>query len=180
MNIDYELLKWIQNNRIIDLDPFLQFISKETSSISFGIVVCLILVGLFINQKKIARDSFFILTTLIINALIIFLLKTIINRPRPFISHEDIIQLTSGGSPSMPSGHAAEVFCLAVLVWFTLKNRIAMAVFILWATLIAYSRMALGVHYPMDILVGAAVGSSVAFLCFKIYLKLPFNQPRTS
>jgi len=98
------------------------------------------------------------------NALFIYHLKISFQRVRPFNAHEDIIRLTSGGSFSFPSGHTAEVFALAFSMLFLFKNKLAFYFFLIWAIIIAYSRMALGVHYPLDIISGALFGSLFAYL----------------
>ncbi len=81
----------------------------------------------------------------------------IVVRHRPFVDHvvNQLIQ-KSATSKSFPSDHAAISFALAgVLSYFYPKWTIAIYVF---AFLIALSRVFVGVHYPTDIVVGAAVG----------------------
>ena len=67
-----------------------------------------------------------------------------------------------GGQYGFVSSHAANFFALSVLMIYMLKpllkRRWLCIFFFLWASLIAYSRMYLGVHYPADILGGAIVG----------------------
>jgi len=64
------------------------------------------------------------------------------------------------GSDSFPSGHAATSFaCAATLAWLTPLSPVALY---LLAALIAFSRVYVGVHYPLDVIGGAALGYGVA------------------
>ena len=83
-------------------------------------------------------------------------LKEAVGRERPHL--RPLIDLPA--SSSFPSGHAATSFaCAAVLAW--LVPRLAVPAFVL-AAAIGYSRIYVGVHYPLDVLGGAALGLAVA------------------
>ncbi len=63
-------------------------------------------------------------------------------------------------SDSFPSGHAATSFaCAALLAWLTPLPKVALFGL---AALIAFSRVYVGVHYPLDVLGGAALGLAIA------------------
>ena len=85
-------------------------------------------------------------------------------RPRPFVTHQAFTHLLSAPSPdpSFPSDHAAVAFAIAfgVLAF----SRRAGILFLAAATLISLSRIALGLHYPSDVLAGALVGWAAALL----------------
>ena len=66
----------------------------------------------------------------------------------------------------MPSSHAANFFAVATV--FSYFYRKYQWIFWFLASLVAYSRVAVGVHYPFDILVGAMSG--VLFGAFWIYM----------
>jgi len=81
-----------------------------------------------------------------------------------------------GGQFGFISSHAANTFALAAFLNFTLgKNHPWLKWFYLWAALVAYSRIAVGVHYPGDILVGGLTGVFWGWL-FAQLTKKAFSQ----
>ncbi|MEZ5490585.1 MAG: phosphatase PAP2 family protein [Gammaproteobacteria bacterium] len=90
-------------------------------------------------------------------------LKAFIKRDRPFVHRGNPTSLiTPADKFSMPSGHSAAAFLMATLaaVYFP---ALGVSVYC-WATLIGLSRILLGVHYPGDVIAGAALGSSCAVM----------------
>jgi undecaprenyl-diphosphatase len=89
------------------------------------------------------------------------LLRQAIGRERPplrFPEPHPLVQVP--GNPGFPSGHAATSFaCAATLAWLTPLSPIALYAL---ATLVAFSRVYVGVHYPLDVIGGAALGLGVA------------------
>jgi undecaprenyl-diphosphatase len=85
-------------------------------------------------------------------------------RPRPFTSHADGTHLLAAPSPdpSFPSDHAAASFAIAFAM-LAFSRRAGLG-FLAAAVLIGLSRIALGVHYPTDVLAGVAVGWAAAML----------------
>lgn len=73
-----------------------------------------------------------------------------------------------GGYYGFFSSHASNVFGLAVLIGLYLKPKIKymLLLLILWAAIISYSRIYLGVHYPLDIICGALFGSLIGYFTF--------------
>ena len=71
---------------------------------------------------------------------------------------------------SMASSHAANHFAFAVfmVLLYGFKKRSNMVFWLSWATVIAYSRVYNGVHYPSDVLVGALLGAFFGFVMFKL------------
>lgn len=84
------------------------------------------------------------------------------DRPRPFAAHPAMTHLLAAPSPdpSFPSDHAAAAFAIAFA--FLFFSRRAGAVFLLLASVVALSRIALGLHYPSDVLAGMCVGWAAA------------------
>ncbi len=99
------------------------------------------------------------------------LLKPNIARLRP--SHDPaVMNLLSyvheyrGGRFGFPSSHAANSFGFMVLSSLILKNRNYTICAAVWAILCSYSRIYLGVHFPLDILCGTICGILIGFLCY--------------
>ena len=91
--------------------------------------------------------------------LLVLVLKVAFERPRPAASIPQADPLMGAHGYSLPSGHAATAFAGAVALGYLWRR--AAALFLLLATAIAYSRVYVGVHYPGDVLVGAAIGAAV-------------------
>lgn len=84
-------------------------------------------------------------------------LKDLVDRPRPPLADARVLVETPlPSSSSMPSAHAATAFAVAVAVG-TLHPRLRVAL-LAAATLVGVSRVYLGVHFPTDVLAGAALG----------------------
>ena len=90
-------------------------------------------------------------------------LKRAFDRPRPPVADPAVHPLVAvPHDHSMPSGHASTAFAAAVAVGLV-HPRLRWPLLAL-ATLIAISRVWLGVHYLSDVLAGAALGTAVALL----------------
>ena len=76
----------------------------------------------------------------------------------------------SSKSFSFFSGHAANSMAVAAFIFFNFKDKIKFFGYIfLWPFIFAYSRIYLGLHYPIDILTGYLFGFTFGFLLFKVY-----------
>lgn len=96
------------------------------------------------------------------------LLKPLIERVRPCHILPDVHLLVGcGGGWAMPSAHAANVFGQALL--FAIAEPKSRWYLLVFASMVALSRVFVGVHYPGDILVGAALGVGIGFMGAKAF-----------
>lgn len=131
------------------------------------------LVGLFLlwyfgdfTFKKFATIIFFGIGGL---AVVVFAIKFLFKRQRPQGDWGGIYRSTD--PHSFPSGHAARAFMIAFLATLLTPFWVALA-FCVWAPLVAFSRVTMGVHYLSDIIVGAIVGILVGLFGLQIYQPL--------
>jgi undecaprenyl-diphosphatase len=93
-------------------------------------------------------------------------LSEIVDRSRPFVVDPSGVHLFSGhaADPGFPSDHATGAFAVAMAIF--LRNRLWGSVALVAATVLAVGRVAIGVHFPSDVLAGAALGCGVALLLY--------------
>ena len=95
-------------------------------------------------------------------------------RPSRDPSLEGLVHLVdgyTGGEYGFASSHASNSFAIATLMFLCLRDKYSRLIWLfLWAFLVSYSRLYLGVHYPLDLLAGAGVGTIIAWLLSKVWL----------
>lgn len=168
-SLDISLLREINVNRITGLDGVFIFLSGIGPIIAASIPLVFILIGFLKKKREIWFNGIKIAAPYLLSVIISNVIKTNVARPRPFTTFSFIQKLSSGGSGSFPSGHTSDVFSIAMAVSLLYPKPGVVIPIFLWAILVAYSRMDLGVHYPTDVLAGALIGIAAALLCYVLF-----------
>jgi undecaprenyl-diphosphatase len=94
------------------------------------------------------------------------IVSRVVDRPRPFVADPRGVHVFARhvADASFPSDHATAAFAIATAV--LLRDRRWGVVVLAFAALLAAGRVALGVHYPSDVLGGAALGAAVSLLLY--------------
>jgi len=152
IRLDRRVEAWIVAHRVGALDhPFVWLSATGVFGLVWIVLGAVVAVAL-------RRLSVFLLVVVadVLADLAASGLQAAVGRPRPDETH----RLVEVSSFSFPSGHAATSFACA-LVLASFVPRLAVAFFAL-ATLMAFSRLYLGVHYPLDVLGGGVLGLATA------------------
>ncbi len=193
---DTELFLTLNGIHVDWLDPIFWFISGTKSWIPF--YAWLLYMILKKDTAHFKQIDWRLIAGLVVSVALLIttadqlasgLLKPLVGRFRP--SHEPSIEglvhlllndngdFYRGGKYGFVSSHAANSFALAVFVSRVVKKRWLTYLLIVWAVLVSYSRIYLGVHYPGDIIGGALIGIGAAFLWSELYsqfkLKMRLN-----
>jgi undecaprenyl-diphosphatase len=173
--LDTELFLWLNARHNSFFDPIMYWASHKLFWIPFYAIL------LFIIIREYKKKSIYILASI---ALLItlcdqtasHLIKQSVRRLRP--SHEPalegIIHLSKagpGGQFGFVSSHAANAFGLAIFLILLLpkKYRALKWILLFWATLVAYSRIYVGVHYPGDVIAAGILGAALAYCVYRLY-----------
>jgi undecaprenyl-diphosphatase len=98
------------------------------------------------------------------------------DRARPYEAHPAAAHLfiAPSSDPSFPSDHATAAFAIAVSIW--LRNRTAGWLALVMAVILGVSRVAVGVHYPSDVIGGALIGTLSALILWLPPVRGPLHR----
>lgn len=164
--MEAEILLWIQENlRVSALNPLMKAI---THLCDFGMVWLLAAITLMLYRER-RKAGLTILAGIFLSFLFNnLLLKNLVGRTRPYEVIEGLQLLTNPARDlSFPSGHAATSFVAAVIIAGMLPKRYGISA-VLLAALISFSRLYIGIHYPTDVLFGAASGALIGVVLVKL------------
>ena len=180
LDLDSYLFLYLNNLGSQYYDNFWIFLSRTEANVMVYMVI-LIAYIYSINNKKRTKILFHLIIAIAILITISDqtsnLFKDSFQRLRPCYNEliSDSLRLVKdscGGRYGFFSAHASNSFSLAIFFGLLLRssNKLLILLFAIYAFLISYSRIYLGVHYPIDILVGTIFGTINAIVLYKIYL----------
>ena len=173
-NLDVKLFLYLNAQNSPFFDKIMLFISGK---IEWVPLYLFLIFWIFYRFRK--KGWLFLALTLLVFALTdlgsVHLFKNVFERLRPSRNPEleGLVHLVNGyrgGMYGFISSHAANTFGLAVFISLLFREKWLVISILIWATVASYSRIYLGVHYPLDIICGALWGVLMAagvFLCYK-------------
>jgi undecaprenyl-diphosphatase len=180
--IDTQLFLWLNGHHAPWADGIMSWITARNSWIPAYVILLAWIIWQHKHRAWAILGSI-ALTILIADQFTSGFLKPTIQRLRPcyvgYLQNQIHNLGGCGGTYGFASSHAANSFGLAMILWLIFKDKHPVFWwFFLWAILVSYSRIYVGVHYPLDVLAGAAVGVLSATLTYQLYRKLtPSKTP---
>ena len=166
------------------LDAFFAFLTNILQVKWFSLAVVPVILGIYFYKYRKEGLKFVISVLLMVavtDSFSTYILKKGIGRPRP--NHADIgaiLKVPYGPkSKSFPSNHSLNTFAIAtrIAIFYPAIRGFAF----LFAALMAYSRVSVGVHYPLDILAGAIIGIILALCLHRfIFQRITWFRIRTT
>ena len=181
LKLDTELFLFLNSLGSSVFDTLWAYLSYKEANILF---YSMLLIFYFYNKSSKLKLSevfyllFFIAIMITIADQTANLFKDYFQRLRP--CHNEIIKDSvrlvkegCGGKYGFFSAHASNSFSLAIFFGLLYKNKFRYIIYIslLYASLISYSRVYLGVHFPLDIFFGSMFGITMGFITFRFYSK---------
>ena len=177
VELDKELFLFLNGLHAPWLDPLMVLLSNTWFSIPLYVFL------LYHIVKEYKKDTWPILLTIGLTILLTdqvtsTFMKPFFERLRPSREPalEGVIHLINGyrgGTYGFASSHAANTFGTAMFLYLVFRNtKPWMGWLFLWAAIVSYTRIYLGVHYPGDIIVGGMIGIFFGWISFRIYSSL--------
>lgn len=150
-----------------------KFTSGSTYFISAAIPISLTIAGAIKKNYTIKQKGYEIFGAIAIELILSETMKDAFHRQRPAEKYpRDVFPYRNTSGRAFPSGHTSLAFATAASLSLQYKKWYVTVPAYLWATTVGYSRIYLGVHYPSDVVGGAAIGIGSAYLSNWLHGKL--------
>ena len=168
---DGQLLLWLREMVCHPaLDDGMRFISKLGDHGTIWIIIACLFLLMGFWKKVWFKNGLLLAFSLLADLMLCNkLLKPLFDRTRPYyvLGYEPLIAPV--GDPSFPSGHTAVSFAAATAI-YAINKKWGIAAYI-FAAVMGFSRLYLGVHFPLDVLGGAVVGIVAAKLVLMVFAR---------
>lgn len=168
---DQDLFLYLNGKNSPWLDPVMYAISTY---VAWALVfLAVIFIMIYKNKYWGKRAAFFLIMGLATNSIVNNIIKVIIMRPRPgnAYSLQDLVHQL--GNPdysySFFSAHSSNSICLALFVTLYFRHKYYGVVIFAWAVVVAYSRIYVGRHYPIDVICGILFGMFTGWASYLLY-----------
>lgn len=175
LKYDTELFLFLNNLGAETWDVFWLAYTYKFNWIPFYVLL-LVLIYKHIGKKKMGLLILIIILMVVFTDQITNAFKYGFERLRPCheASLQNIMRIVKegcGGRFSFFSGHSSNSMAVAVFVGLLLRAKYSYLIFLLlfWSAAMAYSRVYLGVHYPLDIVCGMVFGALSGFMFYKLF-----------
>jgi len=176
VQLDKELFLFLNGLGNSNWDGFWMFATNKFTSIPVYIVL-LVLTYMQLGLRKTLVVLLTIAFLILVTDQLANFFKYGVQRLRPCYDQDvstvmRLVKNSCGGRFGYFSAHAANSFALASFFTFLLKSKfryVGLLLF-LWAGIVAYSRIYIGVHFPLDVLTGAVIGLGMSWLFAKLYI----------
>ncbi len=161
--VDEQMLLWItQHLRLPVLNELLSFYTSLGNAGLLFILAAVVLLCFRATRRAGAGAGVGMMLGFALTNLTI---KPLLSRPRPWVVVEGLEALVTSSDPnSFPSGHTCAAFAFGVAVAVAAPWRWLKAAALAAAVLMGFSRLYVGVHFPSDVLAGAAIGAVCGLL----------------
>lgn len=161
--LDIRILESIAETRTVPQTQTFKVLSDINNYVQIAVPVGLLVAGAVNDDKIMRQNALYVASSTAVTALVNVGLKHLFKRSRPFKKYPNFISVRTASGYSFPSGHTSSAFATASALSRAYSKWYVLAPSLLWASSVGYSRMYLGVHFPTDVLAGAALGTGAAF-----------------
>jgi undecaprenyl-diphosphatase len=171
--LDQQLFLFLNSFNSPFFDQVMHAISGKIIWVPLYLAI-LIFLGVKYKRKFLVIVLFIILAATLSDQLSV-LIKNLVLRLRPCYEPAlegkvHIVNGECGGKYSFVSSHATNAFDVVLLSLLFIKKRWYSVSIIIWALVIGYSRIYLGVHYPGDVICGSLLGAFIGWSVYNLYV----------
>ena len=176
IELDKKALLYFNSMHSPEWDRIMYWISGDKSWIPLYVFLLIMIIYKERPYRFIFTILFVAIAVLLCDKISV-LIKILVERPRPTHNPEiaDLVHIVNnyrGGDFGFVSSHAANVFGVATFLANQFKHYKWSLFLFVWAAVVAYSRVYLGVHYPLDIICGAVLGVLIGIQCYAFKVRI--------